>query len=142
MRGWSAIVVGFLLLGLAVWSFAWDGFNSSTVMCGVAAAILFARGAKGLGYGDVGDPLAVIQFVRNPAGAIVDTAANRLGDWLDDQPAGGEGGKGGFDPEAVLERYLAKRGPDPVEQPPAAPAPAPSAPASPAPPTGFGRKGL
>ena len=40
-----------------------------------------------------------------------------------------------FDAEAVLDRYLSKRGPDPVEAPVAAPA-------SPAPPRGFGRKGL
>ena len=127
--------VGFLLLGLAVWSFAWDGFSSSTLMCAVAAAFTFARGAQGLGLGEVGDPLAVIEFVKNPADAIVDTATERLGDWLDDQPNGARADQSGFDPEAVLDRYLSKRGSDPVEAPAAAAA-------SPAPPRGFGRKGL
>ena len=34
MRGWSSIFVGFLLLAAAYWSFASDGFGSSTLMCG------------------------------------------------------------------------------------------------------------
>ena len=139
MRGWSAIFVGCLLLGLAVWSFAWDGFSSSTLMCATAAAFIFFRGAQGMEVSEVGDPLAVIEFVKNPADAIVDSATERLGDWLDNRPSSAGADQGGFDPDAVLDRYLAQRGPDPVPAPAVAPAPAAT---SPAPPRGFGRKGL
>lgn len=139
MRGWSAIFVGFLLLGLAVWSFAWDGFSSSTLICATAAAVIFFRGAQGMEINEVGDPLAVIEFVRNPADAIVDSATERLSDWLDDRPNSTGANQGGFDPDAVLDRYLAQRGPDPVAAPAAVSAVAAT---SPAPPRGFGRKGL
>ena len=135
MRGWSAIFVSFLLLGLAVWSFAWDGFSSSTLMCAVAAAFIFFRGAQGMEINEVGDPLAVIEFVKDPADAIVDSATERLGDWFDNRPLGAEADQGGFDPDAAVERYLAQRGPDPVAAPVAAVT-------NPAPPRGFGRKGL
>ena len=135
MRGWSAIVVGFLLLGLAVWSFVWDGFNSSTVMVATAAGFAFVRGAQGLGIGEVGAPSALVEFAMNPAGAIVDTAADRLSDWLDDAPTPTTAQSEKFDPDAVVARYVEQRGTEPV----AAPAPAPSIPA---PVRGFGRKGV
>ena len=136
MRGWSAIAVGFLLLGLAVWSFAWDGLSSSTLMCAVAAAFIFFRGAQGMGLNEVGDPLAVIDFVRNPADAIVDSATERLGDWLTvDEPSSPRAEDGKFDPDAIVARYQAQRSTEPA----AMPAPAV---ANPAPVQGFGRKGL
>ena len=135
MRGWSAIVVGFLLLGLAVWSFVWDGFNSSTVMVATAAGFAFVRGAQGLGIGEVGDPSALVDFAMNPAGAIVDSAADRLSDWLDDAPTPPTAQADKFDPDAVVARYVEQRAIEPA----AAPAPAAT---SPAPPRGFGRKGL
>src|SRR5215212_1301722 len=135
MRGWSAIVVGFLLLGLAVWSFAWDGFSSSTISCVTAAAVIFFRGTQGMGIREVGDPLAVIEFVRNPAGAIVDSAADRLSDWLDDAPTPATSQPDKFDPDAVVARYVEQRAIEPA----AAQA---LAAISPAPPRGFGRKGL
>jgi hypothetical protein len=135
MRGWSAIVVGFLLLGLAVWSFAWDGFSSSTLLCATAAAFIFFRGAQGMEINEVGDPLAVIEFVRNPADAIVDSATERLSDWFDNQPDSPTAGEEKFDPEAVVARYLEQRGSEPAAAPPAEPP-------VPAPMRSFGRKGL
>ena len=132
MRGWSAIAVGFLLLGLAVWSFVWDGFNSSTLMCATAAAFIFFRGAQGMEINEVGDPLAVIEFVRDPADAIVDSATERLGDWFTaDEPTSPRAEDGKFDPDAVVARYVAQRGTEPA-----------AAPSIPAPVQGFGRKGL
>jgi hypothetical protein len=133
MRGWSAIVVGFLLLGVALWSFASDGFSSSTVMVAAAAAFTFVRGAQGLGFGEVGAPAALVDFAMNPAAAIVDTAADRLSDWLDDAPVPPSSKAEKFDPDAVVARYVEQRGTEPAA------APAPAA-ASPAPVRTFGRK--
>ena len=130
MRGWSAIVVGFVLLALALWSFAWDGLNSSTMMVAAAAAFSFMRGAQSLGIGGVADPSALVDFAMNPAGAIVDTAADRLSDWLDDAPIPATAQPEKFDPDAVVARYVEQRGTEPV------------APMNPAPVSGFGRKGL
>jgi hypothetical protein len=147
MRGWSAIFVSFLLLALAVWSFAWDGFSSSTLMCAVAGAFIFFKGAQGMGIREVGDPLAVIDFVKNPADAIVDSASDRLADWLGDRKAAEEPAKStsvnhrqalvdwlhdrdepaAFDPDAAIARYMENREPQPE---------------SAAPIRGFGRKGL
>ena len=128
MRGWSSIFVGFLLLGLAYWSFAVDGFGSSMLMCAAAAALFFFRGAQGLAVGEGGDPTAVFEFVRDPADAIVDTATERLTDWLNDDK---KTEQVEFDPDAAVARYLAQRGTEPT-----------AAPASPAPYRGFGRKGV
>ena len=135
MRGWSAIVVGFLLLGLAVWSFLWDRFNSSTVMVATAAGFAFVRGAQGLGIGEVGAPSALVEFAMNPAGAIVDSAADRLSDWLEDASTPPTAQAETFDPDAVVARYVEQRGTEPAA------APAPAA-ASLAPLRSFGRKGV
>ncbi len=151
MRGWSAIFVSFVLLGLAVWSFAWDGFSSSTLMCAVAAAFIFYRGVQGMEITEVGDPLAVIDFVKNPADAIVDSASDRLADWLGDRNAAEEPAEStsvnhrqalvdwlhdrdepaAFDPDAAIARYLENRGPEIATQPESA-----------VPIRSFGRKGL
>ncbi|MGI8611687.1 MAG: hypothetical protein ACR2KH_05375 [Sphingomicrobium sp.] len=135
MRGWTSMLVGFLLLGVAYWSFAAEGLGSSTLLCAAAAAFFFFRGSQGLTVGEVGDPTAVIEFVQDPADAIVDSATERFADWLNDRPKGGAADQPGFDADAVIERYLAQRGPDPLGAPAAAPA-------SPAPYRGFGRKGV
>jgi hypothetical protein len=157
MRGWSAIFVSFLLLGLAVWSFAWDGFGSSTVIAAVAAVVIFFRGVQGMEINEVGDPLAVIEFVKDPADAIVDSATERFGDWLDDRKAAEEPATGtgvnhrqalvdwlhdreepaAFDPDATIARYIENRGAQPADAPATALAPASAAPVR-----GFGRKGL
>jgi hypothetical protein len=133
MRGWSSIFVGLLLFGVAWWSFAWGGFGSATVMCVAAAAFLIVRGTQGVTVGESGDPTALIEFVRDPAGAIVDTATDRLGDWLSEAKpsAAAEPEQPKFDPDAAIARYLAQR-----DAGPAAPS------ATPASPVGFGRKGI
>jgi len=126
MRGWSSIFAGFLLLGLAYWSFATVGLAASALMCAAAAALFYRRGAQGLGAGAAGDPAALINFVRNPAGAIVDTATDQLADWFKKD----EKEEQGFDADAALARYLAQRGTEPA--PPAHSAPS----------RVFGRKGI
>ena len=134
MRGWSSIAVGFLLLGLACWSFVGEGLGSSTLLCAAGALFFFFRGAQGLSAdqaGDLGDATALFEFVSNPADAIVDTATDRLADWLNDQPKGAAADQPGFDPDAAVERYLAQRDTQP-----------PAAPVNPAPYRSFGRKGV
>ena len=128
MRGWSSIFAGFLLLGVAYWSFAADGFGASTLLCAAAAAFFFFRGAQGQEVDATGDPSALIDFVRDPADAIVDTATDRLTDWLKDDE---KTEQPGFDADAAVARYLAQRATEPA-----------ASPASSAPPRGFGRKGL
>ena len=128
MRGWSSFLIGFFLLSLAFWSYAVSGFGSTTLLCGAGAALFFVRGAQGMTAsqaGDVGDSAAVIEFVTDPAGAIVDTAAERLGDWFkaDEPKAAAEPApqQPKFDPDAALARYLERRAPEPVSAPAAAP---------------------
>ena len=127
MRGWTSMLVGFLLLAVAVWWFTVDGLGSSALLCGAAAAFFFFRGAQGLSVGEAGDPTALVDFVTDPADAIVDAATDQVAEWMrsDDQKATA-GEQRGFDADAVIARYLAQR-----EAEPAAPAP-----------RGFGRKGL
>jgi hypothetical protein len=129
MRGWSSIVAGFLLLGLAYWSFTADGLGASALVCAAAAAFFFFRGAQGLEVDSAGDPTALIDFVRDPADAIVDTATDQLADWFNDDKKADEAGQG-FDPDAAIARYLAQRG---TETAP---------PVHSAPPRVFGRKGI
>ena len=140
MRGWTSILVGFLLLGLAYVSFAWNGMGASTFLCGVAAASFFFRGAQGAAAGDVGDPTAVVDFVKDPAGAIVESAVERLGGLFEAKPKTSAAAveQPAFDADAALARYLAKRGPEPAA--PFSPADQ-TAPATSAP-RGFGRKGM
>ena len=114
MRGWSSIFVGFLLLGVAYWSFAVDGFGSSTLMCAAAAAFFFFRGAQGLELDTTGDPTAVVDFVSDPAEAIVDTVTDRLGDWLGENRGKPAEEEAGFDPDAAVARYMAQRGSEPA----------------------------
>ena len=129
MRGWSSIFAGFLLLGVAYWSFSAEGFDASTLLCAAAAAFFLFRGAHGREVDVSNDPSALIDFVRDPADAIVDTATDKISDWFKDDKAEEK-----FDPDAAVERYIAQRGPDQGGASAAAPP-------SPAPYRGFGRKG-
>ena len=130
MRGWSSIFAGFLLLGVAYWSFSAEGFDVSTLLCAAAAAFFLFRGAHGLEVDVSNDPTALIDFVRDPADAIVDTATDKISDWFKDDKAE----QAEFDPDAAVARYLAQRDPDQGGASAAAPP-------SPAPYRGFGRKG-
>ena len=90
MRGWSSFVAGFLLLALAYWLYSLGGFGSEAMICGVAAAAFFLQGAFGLGVGAGDGATGLVDFIQNPADAIVDSAADRLGDWLSDREAAQE----------------------------------------------------
>lgn len=135
MRGWSSILVGCLLLVATYWSFAWGGFGPATWMCGAAGAFLIVRGVQGLAVGESGDPTALIDFASDPAGAIVDTATERLGEWFNDKVAkpAAVAEETKFDPDAAIARYLAQRGTEPAAEQSAA---------NFAPSRGFGRKGV
>ena len=145
MRGWTSFFCGFLLLGLAYWSFSADGFGSSMLMFAAGAAFFIYRGANGQEVDAAGDPTAVMEFVSDPADAIVDTATDKIADWLGEsksaaadwlrEPKSAPADSGGFDPDAVIARYLENRGEDRGAE-------AVSQPASAAPVRGFGRKGL
>jgi hypothetical protein len=130
MRGWTSIFVGFLLLAVAVWVFTAEGLGASTLICGVAAGFFFFRGAQGLTVGESGDPTALIDFVANPADAIVDSATDRFAEWLGDGSPKDAPEQPKFDVEAAFARYMEHR-----------PADAPAVPSM-APQRGFGRKGL
>ncbi len=139
MRGWSSIFVGLLLFAVAGWALFTDGFGSAMLICSVAGGFFVVLGAQGVALGEAGNPIALVDFVRDPAGAIVDTATDRLGDWLnDDKPAADAAAEPAaetekqFDPDAVIQRYLAQRGAEPAA----------AAPPSPAQYRGFGRKGI
>jgi thiol:disulfide interchange protein len=87
MRGWTSFIIGFLLLAVAYWSFTVEGFASSTLIFAALAGFFFICGAAGREVTDTGGATAIIDFVSNPADAIVDSATDKLADWLqDDQP--------------------------------------------------------
>ena len=117
-------------MALAGWIFSADGFGSSTLICAVAAGFFLIRGAQGLTVGESGDPIALIEFVTNPADAIVDSATDRVSDWLGDATAKEAPELPKFDVDAAFARYMERR---PIEAP---------AVVSTAPQRGFGRKGL
>jgi hypothetical protein len=136
MRGWSSLLVGSVLLALAAW-LQWTGLSSAAaITCGLAGAFLIYRGFQGLEVTEAGDPTALGDFISDPAGALVEAAAEkvevrlresrktRAGDSSDELSTG-------FDADAALARYMANR-------PAAAAAAGETAPAA----RGFGRKGI
>ncbi len=133
MRGWSSIVIGILLLALAAWAYATDFFSAAAIPLGLAGAFLIYRGLQGIEVMEAGDPTALGDFISNPAGALVEAAAEKAEEHLtakrktaiddaSEEPA--------FDVDAALARYMANR----PQALPAAEAPPPT--------RGFGRKGL
>ena len=130
MRGWSSFVAGFLLLALGYWLYSLGGFGSEAIVCGVAAAGFLLQGAFGLGVGAGDNATGLIDFIQNPADAIVDSASDRLGDWLGDRKAEGEPTRGtGVNHRQALVDWLYDRD----EPEPAAAAAVPPAAAPPAP---------
>ena len=87
MRGWSSFVAGFLLLVLAYWLYSLDGFGYQAAICGIAAAAFFLQGAFGLGVGAGEGATGLVEFIQNPADAIVDSATDKLADWFGDDQA-------------------------------------------------------
>src|SRR5215210_5007198 len=94
MRGWTSFIAGFLLLAFAYWLYSLGGFGSEAMICGVAAAGFILQGAFGLGVGAGDNATGLVDFIRNPADAIVDSASDRLADWLGDRKAAEEPAKG------------------------------------------------
>jgi len=134
--GLTSILGGLVLFAIALWSYMNDGFSASTLALLVGSAVLFFRGAQGRSLTQAGDITAPMDFVANPAEAIVDAAVERVAglgpgrtgkksDPADQTPA--------FDADAALARYLENR---PADMPPL------ERPAELAPRRGFGRKGL
>lgn len=134
MRGWSSIVAGLGLLALAAGAYVFGGLTGTAMTFGIAGAFLVFHGCRGIGVSDAPDPTALTDFISNPAGSIVEAAAEQAGEWLtvkrkpaaaDELPK--------FDADAALARYMANR----PESPPSPPV------LEAAPPVrGFGRKGL
>ncbi len=141
MRGWSSIFAGFLLLGVAYVTYTLDGFGTMTWICGGAAAMFFLRGAFGLEVGASGGAAGLLEFIQDPADAIVDSATDKLADWLkEDEPQAAavatpaasapEPKQPKVVAEGAMERYFAQRDAELAAAPSAAPL------------RSFGRKGL
>ena len=134
MRGWSSILVGVALLGIAAWAHLTGMFSGAAIVFGLPGAFLVYRGFQGVEILDAGDPTALGDFISNPAEALVDAAVDKGGEYLSgrrkvgsDEPSGEA-----FDADAALARYMANR---PASAPPLAVEAVP-------PVRGFGRKGL
>ncbi len=149
MRGWSSFIAGFLLLGLAYWLYSLGGFGSEAIICGVAAAAFLFRGAHGREVGGSDGATGLLEFIQDPADAIVDSATDKLADWLkpdEPQTATPAAATPTATPpaavapivvqphkvvaEGAMDRYFAQREAEFA------------AAANPAPPRSFGRKGL
>jgi len=150
MRGWSSFVAGFMLLALAYWLYSLGGLGSQAIICGAAAAAFFFRGAFGREIGGGDGATGLLEFVHNPADAIVDSATDKLADLLHNDKQQAAAGRAAATPtvvapapaapivvqpqkvvaEGAMDRYFAQRDAELA------------AAASPAPARGFGRKGL
>ena len=142
MGGLTSILGGLVLLAIAVWFYiGGGGFSASTLALLVGAAVLFLRGAQGRSLTQAGDVTAPMDFVANPADAIVDAVVERvpgLGPRRAARKSEPEEDGPAFDADAALARYLENR---PADLPPIVPPVAPPI-AQSAPRRGFGRKGL
>ena len=79
MGGLTSILGGLVLLAIAVWFYiSGGGFSASTLALLVGAAVLFLRGAQGRSLTQAGDVTAPMDFVANPADAIVDAVVERF----------------------------------------------------------------
>ena len=130
MRGMSSIIVGILLAGAGAWLYMEGGFGTEVLVLVAAGALLGARGCMGSDISSVDDVAAPIEFLRNPAGAIVDEATDRLTEMLTQKKQPEPEPVSTFDPDAAIARYLENR---PVQE---------AAPPQHPPIRGFGRKGL
>ena len=135
MRGWTSILGGMVMAGLALWLLSSSGANTTAFVFGAGALILFYRGYQGLTLGEsADDAMMPMEFVSDPRGTILEIASDQVGNWMETarNQASTESGKDpSFDPDAVIARYMEQRAENPL--PAIAPPPAPR---------GFGRKGL
>lgn len=130
MRGLSSIIVGLLLFGIGCWLYVESGFGTTMLMFAVGGAVLFVRGCYGIDINSPDDVVAPLEFISNPADAIVDSAVDKFSDLIADRRKPTEEASSTFDPDAVIAKYLENR---PAATAATAPAP---------PPRGFGRKAL
>lgn len=133
MRALFAAFLAIGLLGLSgIYFYKGDTLSACAFLAGACAVLIPSiMGRRG---GDWESASAAIDFVRNPAGAIVDAAVDRIGDAIGDRKAERAGKEEpGFDADAAFNRYMARRTD-------ASSAPLPVEAAMPAPRT-FGRKG-
>ena len=133
MRGWSSILVGVALLGIAAWTHFTGMFSGAAILFGLPGAYLIYRGFQGVEIMDAGDPTALGDFISNPAEALVDAAVEKGDEWMTERrkAAADAPAEPAFDADAAIARYMANRPQDPV------PAVQTSQPVR-----GFGRKGL
>jgi hypothetical protein len=123
----QSIWAGFALLGVAFWQFFTDGISFTAILFGGAGLAVLVLGT--IGKETEAERISgTVDFLTDPAEAIVDAATDRLGDWLG---GGAESEQPKFDPDAAIARYLENR---PEGQP------NPAAPRRELP--GFGRKGM
>ena len=121
----QSVWAGFALLGVALWQFLTDGISVTAILFGGAALAVLVLGTLGKDV-EAEKISGTVDFLTDPAEAIVDAATDRLGDWLkgDGEP------EQRFDPDAAIARYLENR----PEGQPTVVAPPRELP-------GFGRKG-
>jgi hypothetical protein len=138
MRGLSSIIIGLALFGVGMWIYVETGFGMTMLMFAVGGAVLFVRGCYGMDVASANDVTAPMEFISNPAEAIVDAAVDRFGEYVTDKrKAAADKRKAEaepvstFDPDAVIAKYLENR-----------PAPPVAAMQAPQQARGFGRKGL
>ena len=129
MRGWSSILVGSGLLAFAAWAYLKDGFGEAAIISLTAGAFLIYRGCRGVGV--TTDPMAVADFVSDPAEALAEAAADQAGEWLTGKCKTSADEPPQFDADAAFARYMANR---PACPPPAVEASPPA--------RSLGRKGL
>ncbi len=82
MRGLSSYLAGIALLALAFWAFSKSGMSTAAVTFAATAAFFFVRGSQGREASAAGDFTAPMDFIANPAGAIVDSAVDQFRDML------------------------------------------------------------
>lgn len=129
MRGLTSIGAAILLLGLAGWLYSQSGLGLGSGLLCLASLVMFYRGVQGQGVTTAaGDAMNTVDFIRDPGGAIVDSAVDTIGQMIGDRTKEKEGPA--FDADAALARYMAKREPMPFDE--TLPAARPQ----------FGRKGL
>lgn len=135
MPNWKNLVIATAFMGFAAYLYLHHGSPWMIGLSFAASLYLGVLAFTGLSAGGVVDLCDAVDFVVSPTQAIVDRAARALPakpvSKLTAMIDGDDEAKSGFDPDAVIERYLAER---PAGAPPlAAPSPAPRT---------FGRRGL
>ena len=133
MRGLTSIGAAILLIGIAGWMVSKSGAGATAFALAAASCVLLFRGIQGHGLKtSAGEASNTIDFVRNPAGTIVESAIDTIGDLLDDERKKAEP-ESTFDADAAFARYMANR--------PEQAAPVPGIQVAPVQ-AQFGRKGL